>query len=200
VGATFLRARYLQGAQATRTQLRASWGRAAIAHFACHAYFEERNPLSSSIGLPSGEQLRAAELLGEPVQGLPLVTLSACRSASVAPLMGQEVFGLVSGLLGAGVRAVVAGLWPVADRETVALMWSFYRHRMLEAIPTALAQAQREALAEPDASPLFWAAFAFFGDPHALPAPGWFTRWWAQRRQAWHAARFPLAQAFPPGD
>jgi CHAT domain-containing protein len=125
------------------------------------------------------------------VAGLPLLALSACRSAEVAPLLGQEVFGLVTGLLGAGVRAVLAGLWPVADRETVLLMWRLYHQRLTHDLAGALARAQREELARPHASPLFWAAFALHGDAAALPAPGWLGRWLGGRRGRWHAGRFP---------
>src|SRR5205823_397393 len=143
-------------------------------------------------GLPSGELWRAVEWLDEPWEGLPLVTLSACRSAEVAPLAGREVFGLVTGLLGGGVRAVLAGLWPVADRETLPLMWHFYRERLTHDLAGALARAQRAVLGLPGSSPLFWAPFALFGDAQALPAPGLFGRWWARWRQRRHARRFPI--------
>jgi CHAT domain-containing protein len=113
----------------------------------------------------------------------------------VAPLVGREVFGLVSGLLGSGVRAVLAGLWPVADRETVPLMWRFYRARLTGDLATALAEAQRAALADPGASPLFWAAFGLFGDAAALPAPPRWLRPLARWRRRRHGRRFPT-----PGD
>jgi CHAT domain-containing protein len=175
---------------ATRAALRAGLARARVAHFACHADFDPQHPLAATLWLPSGEALHAAEWFDEPVNGLALATLSACRAAEVAPLEGREVFGSVMGLLGAGVRAVLAGLWPLGDRETLPLMWSFYRHRLTCDLATALARAQREALAEPNSSPLFWAAFALFGDPSALPAPRFpwrLVRSWRQRR---HGRRF----------
>jgi tetratricopeptide (TPR) repeat protein len=192
VAASFLWHRLLHGHGATRAALRGELVRARAVHFACHAQFDTKHPLAAHIALPSGETLRALEWLNEPVDGLPLVTLSACRSAEVAPLLGREVFGLVTGLLGGGVRTVLAGLWPVADSETWPLMWRFYRHRLTADLATALALAQRESLAAPDASPLFWAAFALFGDPCALPAPSCLTRWLARRHQARHARRFPV--------
>src|SRR5262249_16131771 len=156
-------------------------------HFACHAHFDAERPLAAYLALPSGERLRAVECLDEPVDGLPLATLSACRSAEVAPLFGREVFGLVSGLLGGGVRAVLAGLWPGADREVVPLMWRFYRERLTSDLATALAQVQRALLADPGSSPLFWAPFALYGDAAALPAPGRGWRWLARWRQRRHA-------------
>jgi CHAT domain-containing protein len=164
-------------------------------HFACHAYFDARHPLAASIGLPGGEAWRAVEWLQEAVDGLPLVTLSACRSAEVGPLIGKEVFGLVTGLLGSGVRAVLAGLWPIADREARPFTWRFYRHRLTNDLADALALTQRETLQEAASSPLFWAAFALFGDPLALPAPGRWGRWWARWRQRRHARWFPVSEA-----
>jgi tetratricopeptide (TPR) repeat protein len=190
VAATFCQSRILHGAAGTKTAARRGLANAPAVHFACHAYFDVEHPLAAGIGLPSGEIWRALEWLDEPADGLPLVTLSACRSAEVAPLVGREVFGLVTGLLGSGVRAVLAGLWPVADRETLPLMWRFYRNRLTADLATALAQAQRETLA--DSSPLFWAAFALFGDAAALPRPWW--RWWGRWRQRRHAYRFPIPE------
>jgi tetratricopeptide (TPR) repeat protein len=198
VAAGFFWPRRLHGPAATRAVLRRRLASAPAVHFACHATFDTQRPLAASVQLPSGEGWRALEWLDEPLAGLPLVTLSACRSAEVAPLVGREVFGLVTGLLGAGARAVVAGLWPVADREAVPFMWDFYRRRLTADLPAALARAQRGALSGPASSPLFWGAFALFGDPGALPAPGRGWRWLARWRQRRHARRFPLA-ALPAG-
>jgi hypothetical protein len=134
--------------------------------------------------LPSGERWRADEWPNEPVGGLPLVTLSACRSAEVSPLEGHDAFGLTCGVLGGGVRAVLAGLWSVPDREASEVIWRFYRHRMVHDLAASLALAQREVLAESGSSPLFWALFALFGDPTALPASPRWLRWlnrWGQR-------------------
>jgi tetratricopeptide (TPR) repeat protein len=190
VRASFLRSRGLPAGQATRAGLRRWLRRARVAHFACHAEFDPRRPLAARVLLPSGESVHALEWLDEPVAGLPLVTLSACRSAEVGPLVGAEAFGLVGGLLGGGARAVLAGLWPVADAPARDLMWRFYRRRLTADLATALAEAQREALARPGSSPFLWAAFALFGDPSALPAPRW--PWSALRRarQRRHARRF----------
>jgi hypothetical protein len=194
VAAALSRTRLLHGAHATKAAIRRYLTQARAVHFACHAYFDAEHPLAACIGLPSGGTWRALEWLEEPAEGLPLVTLSACRSAQVAPLVGREVFGLVTGLLGSGVRAVLAGLWPVADRETLPLMWRFYRNRLTADLAQALAQAQREALAAPGSSPLFWGAFALFGDAAALPPPGFGWRWWARWRQRRHARRFPIPE------
>jgi tetratricopeptide (TPR) repeat protein len=192
VAASFLWCRKLKAGAVDRKALRSWLARARVVHFACHAHFDGRHPLAACIHLPSGEDLHALEWLREPVAGLGLMTLSACRSAEVGQFVGQEVFGLVTGLLGGGVRAVLAGMWPVADREVPPLMWRFYRNRLVQELPTALALAQREALADPASSPLYWAAFALFGDAAALPPPGIWRRWLARHRQRRHLRRFPV--------
>ncbi len=194
VVASFLRGRLLPAGAVDRKSLRPWLARAQVAHFACHADVDGRRPLTARLLLPSGEPIYALEWLEEPVAGLALVTLSACRSAEVAPLRGQEVFGHVTGLLGGGVRSVLAGLWPLADQETRPFMWRFYRHRLLHDLPTALSLAQREALADADGSPLFWAAHVLFGDPAALPAPSFWWRWLARLRQRRHRRRFATGE------
>jgi tetratricopeptide (TPR) repeat protein len=190
VAASFFRGRRLSAVAADRTSVSGWLSRARVAHFACHAEFDGGQPLAARLMLPSREPIYALEWLNEPIDGMELVTLSACRSAEVGPLIGREAFGLVIGLLGGGVRAVLAALWPVADAETRQLMWRFYQHRLLHGLPTALALAQREALAT-GLSPLFWAPFALFGDPEALPPPTVWWRWLARLRQKRHERRFP---------
>jgi hypothetical protein len=120
--------------------------------------------------LPGGEAWYAAEWVDEPIAGLPLATLSACRSAETSELFPNENFGLVAGFLAGGARAVVAGLWPLADEETAPLMERFYRHRLKLNLPEALAMTQREAIN----AGLFWAPLTLYGDATALrPYPAW---------------------------
>jgi CHAT domain-containing protein len=188
---SFWRGAVLHGEQASRSRLHRHLAGVSVLHLACPAYDDARQPLSAFIRLPSGETWRAPEWAEEPLDGLPLVTLCACGSAEPAALSGREAVSLVTGFLACGVRCVLAGLWPTIGQETRSLMWRFYRARMTASLPAALAQAQRETLRQPDSSPLFWAAFALFGDPEALPGPGPWFRWLARWRQARHARRFP---------
>jgi tetratricopeptide (TPR) repeat protein len=183
VAAALSGATLLQGPAATREAVRALLPKARVAHFACHADIPPERPLRARIELPSGELWYASDWPGEPVRDLPLVTLSACRSAEVARLFGRELFGLVTGVLGGAARAVIAGLWPVADRETVPLMLSFYGHLMDHPPAVALAQAQREALGDGESSPATWAVFALFGDPRSIPPPVPGLRWLARIRK-----------------
>ncbi len=175
VATTFWRSLHLHGPEATRARLRRYLATAQAVHFACHADFDPERPLSAFVQLPSGERVHAPEWIDEPVRGLPLVTLSACRSAAVGPLQGREVFGLVTGLLAGGLGAVVASIWPVADQESVALMERFYQERLRMDLASALAQTQRAMLSRPESSPLFWATFALFGNPRALLGRSWLS-------------------------
>jgi tetratricopeptide (TPR) repeat protein len=190
VAAAFDQRTILHDRLATREAVRPRLPAVDVFHVACHATFAPGQPLTARLEMPSGEAWTAAEWLREPLRGLPLVTLSACRSLQVGRLIGDEVFGLVAGFLGGGARAVLGGLWPVVDRPAVDLMWRFYRHLMLADPVTALAQAQREMLGTPAATPLYWAVFALFGDPGGLPAPGWLARRRARRRQRRHEMAF----------
>jgi hypothetical protein len=194
VAATFWRSRVLRGAEANRAALRQYLPEASVVHLACRAWYDVGEPSSPSIRLPSSETWSARDWLDEPLDGLPLVTLSECRSTEGAGLTGREAFGLVTGLLAGGVRSVVANLWPIPDCEAMSFMWQFYRERMTADVLAALARAQRESLRQGDSSPLFWAAFAHFGDPNALPAPPRWLRWLARWRQARHARYYPTPQ------
>jgi hypothetical protein len=190
VVAAFDRRSILHDRLATRQAVRPLLPAADVLHVACHATFEPGQPLTARLEMPSGEAWTAAEWLREPLGGLSLVTLSACRSLQDGRLIGDEVFGLVAGFLGGGARAVLGGMWPVVDRPAVDLMWRFYRHLMLADPVSALAAAQREMLSQADTTPLYWAVFALFGDPGGLPAPGWLGRRGARRRQRRHELAF----------
>jgi hypothetical protein len=194
VSAALARPTMLLGGQARLEALRPLLPGAAVLHCACHALFDERQPLRALVRLPSGENWHALQWLGEPVRGLPLAALSACHSAEVGALLGREMFGLVAAALAGGVRAVLSCLWAVPDGETVPFMWRYYQQRLTGDLATALARTQREAAAV--SSPLYWALFVLFGDAAALPAPRWaLTRWLAARRRRRLERRFPTPLA-----
>ena len=186
VAKAYPKAHSLHFREATLECIRPHLARVGVVHFACHAHFDKEHPYSAFIKLPSSESWSAPQWLEEPVAGLPLATLSACSSLEVAPSVGGEVFGLVCALLGAGVRAVVGGQCLIPDRETASFMVRFAHHAIVHDLAGALARAQRDTLALPNGSPFYWAVFALYGDAAALPAPGWFSRGWAARRQRRH--------------
>jgi tetratricopeptide (TPR) repeat protein len=184
---TFWLRRHLRSDQAQKNVVRKYLKRARIAHFACHAEFKHDKPHEACLRLPGGESWYAAEWVDEPIDGLPLATLSACRSAETAELFPNESFGLVAGFFAGGARSVLAGLWPLADEETAPLMESFYRRRLNMDLAEALATTQRDAI-ESGCSPLFWAPLTLFGEATSLrPYPAWLQgvhRWFTGGRKS----------------
>lgn len=136
--------------------------------------------------------LTALEASYLDLDGVDLVTLSACDTARGAAIDGEGVLGLVRGFQTAGARNLVASRWPVDDLATRLLMEGFYEEalRTDEAVPAATA-LRRAALALRDrkttvvderqsmlrgrtvsrvirlfAAPRHWAAFAAYGREH----------------------------------
>lgn len=124
-----------------------------LVHIASHFQFRPGNETNSFLLLGDGTHFTLAEIkrLGQVFDGVDLLTLSACNTATGgAGADGKEVegFGVLAQLKGA--KAVMATLWPVADESTQLMMREFYRLR--EANPQwskaeALRQAQLELLA-----------------------------------------------------
>jgi CHAT domain-containing protein len=114
--------------------------------------------------------LTALEASYLDLDGVDLVTLSACETAKGTAESGEGVQGLVSAFQMAGARRVVASLWRVDDEGTRRLMEGFYERMLRTENPLAPADALREAsVALRDgkdadgkarfAAPRYWAAF-----------------------------------------
>ncbi|MCY2991036.1 MAG: CHAT domain-containing protein [Planctomycetota bacterium] len=187
--------RILRRDQANRENIHRYLRRAKLLHVACHAHFDPHRPADAYVQLPSGESWHGVEWLNGDLLGMPLVALSACRTAQTSAVVGQEVFGLVSAALAGGAGNVLAGLWPVLDQDAVALMCRFYHHWLTQPASTALALAQREALADARSSPLAWAVFALFGDCRPCIGSRWWWRWWARFRQRRQESARPVHDA-----
>lgn len=152
-------------------------------HFACHGWFDYREPMRSYLALVEG-RLSAEKIRREWELSAELVTLSACQTGISQILRGDEPMGLVRAFLHAGARAVLVTHWAVDDLATLLLMYAFYtRLAQGDSLSNALAQAQGylrsltledaravlqllgvdggELSAEaPFANPRYWAAFA----------------------------------------
>ncbi|MFN8523859.1 MAG: CHAT domain-containing tetratricopeptide repeat protein [Chloroflexota bacterium] len=163
-------ARSLFGRRATRRALRRAVGSFDVLHIASHAVFRADNPAYSSIKLADG-WLTASEL-GGLLDGVGLVTLSACETALTTPGVGDEIQGLTRAILASGCAAVVASLWPVNDVATAPLMTSFYA-ALRRGLPAA--RALREAMSvlrQTYDHPYFWAPFTVTGgSPGAVGEP-----------------------------
>ncbi len=98
-----------------------------ILHFACHGYFNPKNPLYSGIKLYN-ELLTANFVLNNFSINTELVTLSACETGINKIYKGDELVGLTRAFLYAGASSVIVSLWKVYDQSTKELMSIFYKN------------------------------------------------------------------------
>ena len=119
--------------------------------------------------------LTALEASYLDLEGVDLVTLSACETAKGTAESGEGVLGLVSAFQMAGARGVLASLWKVDDEATRLLMEGVYE-RILRGedplTPAAALRASARALRDTKdpatgkarfAAPRYWAAFVAYG-------------------------------------
>lgn len=158
------------GAAATKTQFRDVAARSPLMHVAAHAEADAVDPLYSRILLANegGKQnfLEAHEILGLPMDGTALVTLSACESGLGRIAQGDEVLGFTRSFLSAGSSSLIASLWPVSDDATAVLMGTLYGELSKgRDIQKAMQAGQLAVLKDPKMShPFFWAPFNLIGN------------------------------------
>lgn len=151
-----------------------------VAHFSCHAYFSQSDPLSSGLFLKTGEPgdehgpadvLTARQLMDMRLRN-EVVTVSACETGVQRALDGDELVGLARALLHAGAPSVIASLWPVDADTTRDFMVQFYTH-LLSAYSSngtidkadALRKAQLDLMESRGArASYYWAPFVLIGD------------------------------------
>ncbi len=95
-------------------------------HFACHGWFNHKQPLETYLEIGRQERLTALEVLREWRLQAELVTLSACQTGVSRILRGDEPMGLIRAFLAAGARAVLVSRWAAEDLPTYLLMYRFY--------------------------------------------------------------------------
>ncbi|NZA28589.1 CHAT domain-containing protein [Luteimonas sp. SJ-92] len=170
LAAMFPGSRAYYHADATKTRFVADAPGARIVHVAAHARADITDPLHSQILLAdeNGRQnfLEAREVLDLDLDGVSLVTLSACESGLGRVADGDEVLGFTRSFLSAGASALVASLWPVPDRDTERLMTTLYRDLRGGAdLQRAMQAGQLAVLGEPEsAHPFYWASFNLIGN------------------------------------
>ncbi len=140
-------------------------------HLACHAEFDQAQPLLSGLILaPNPEQDDTGTLTAHEIYTMPLtaglVVLSACQTGLSSLSGGSEVEGLIRAFMIAGASTVVASQWSVDDASTAELMARMYAHLAKGGgAARALRAAQLELMDEPDREhPFHWAAFGAHGD------------------------------------
>lgn len=109
-------------------------GKAKNAHLAVHGIYNADAPRRSRLIFAGRDAIPEEErtiTLGEALegrmnlQGLRLLTLSACETSTIDLQNANEVIGLAAGFLQAGAAGVIASLWKVDDRATYLLMTRF---------------------------------------------------------------------------
>ena len=108
----------------------------------------------------------ATEVAFLPLEGVDLVTLSACETGLGAIAGGEGLLGFQRAFQVSGARSTVTGLWKVNNLATRPLMERFYENLWSKRMPRL--QALREAqLWLKDKSgysrPYYWAAFQLSG-------------------------------------
>jgi len=112
--------------------------------------------------------LLAMEVANMDLEGVELVTLSACKTGLGEIKRGEGVFGLKRSFMIAGAEGLVMSLWSVPDKETKELMTDFYG-RILAKNPKrdSFRQSQLKMLKIGDKGgyhhPFYWAAFEYIG-------------------------------------
>ena len=166
------------GPAATTTAFRAALSGYNLLHVACHAWFDQHEPLGSGLLFADPADARRPDrvTVGELYDrrtDARLVVLSGCQTGLADLTPGGELDGLVRAFLTAGVRTVLGSLWRVDDEATGALMAAFYTALSEgNGAATALRSAQRGVKDSPGRGhPYFWAGFGSFGDWRAYGAP-----------------------------
>ena len=156
------------GSAATETRLRQagliSYG---TLHLACHARYDQDNPLESSLFLTADSandgQLSAREIFSTVINAR-LVTLSGCETGMNALSPGDEITGFTRSFMFAGTPSIISSLWKVQDLETAVLVKRLYRSLAGGSTKArALRHAQLIVRDMVNSHPAAWAGFTLTG-------------------------------------
>jgi CHAT domain-containing protein len=146
--------------------------KSSILHFATHAFADMNDPARSYILLAPGsvsqqfDHLYLREVESLPLEGVDLVTASACETDIGKLVRGEGVQSFSRAFLAAGARSAVTSLWAVGDRATADFMAGFYSNLADgQSKADALRGVKLNLLRQPGAShPAHWAAFVLNGE------------------------------------
>lgn len=156
--------------EATKQRFKEGAASASVVHIAAHAELDEADPLFSRVLLASTPSepglLEARDIYNLKLDGVRLMTLSACESGLGKVARGDEIVGFTHSILSAGANSIVASLWPVADESTDLLMTRLYRELaggrdLMGAMQQAELEVQKNRRF---AHPFFWAPFNVIGN------------------------------------
>ena len=169
VASQFTQVTKLLGAQATSAQLQQIGAGTRYIHLATHGILDSVDPKKSYLlvsGKPGSNHLTMPEIYDLKLDGVRLVTLSACETAREGGTPGSEISSLAEAFSVAGTNSVVASLWSVSDEATEKLMVEFYKglHNK-HSLASSLQEAELSVMKNPStAHPFFWAPFLVLGD------------------------------------
>ncbi len=130
IAASFPGARLLAPAESTPQRIMSEARGARYLHLAAHGADYPAAPAFACLYFTpesgSDGRLFAHQVIRHGLQGIEVVTLSACESALGRADVSDNLRGLASSFLQAGARAVVAALWPVSAAASTAFFTAFY--------------------------------------------------------------------------
>lgn len=144
---------------------------ANIIHIACHAEFDEKQPLNSGIQFVD-RIFTARDWLGLKVD-VDLVTLSGCSTGLTKSDQSDDLDGLMRSILFAGASSLLMTLWDVHSEATHDWMREFYRgisnNDECDLRRKSKAHRQATLFIKNDAGypddPRYWAPFILIGSP-----------------------------------
>lgn len=140
----FRRSTLLRREKATKDAVLRELNQHQVADFSCHGKADLQEPLKSKLIMANNQSITLKDLIMLRLNGLRLVTLSACESGMSGTTLPDEFLNLPGGFLEANAAGIVSSLWGVAERSTMLLMIRFYELWKGEDKRTP-AQALREA-------------------------------------------------------
>lgn len=158
--------RLLLGPEATQARFLESARGMGYLHLATHGVLNANNPSSSYLVLAESGRLGVGDIAGLNLDGVRMVTLSACQTALAERAPGSELTTLADAFSFAGSPTLVASLWKVDDVATRELMLALY-DGLGEGVSLArsMQRAELALLRNPATShPFYWAPFVLIGD------------------------------------
>lgn len=169
IAGLFSKVQRFVGQDFTAARLKQIEAKTSYLHLATHGILDASNPKQSYLvmfGKEGSNHLTIPEIYGLNLEGIRLVTLSACKTGLESEQPGSELCSLADAFSVAGSNSVVASLWSVSDDATEKLMFEFYRGiQGKTSLAESLQKAELAVLKEPaTAHPFFWAPFIILGD------------------------------------
>ena len=169
VGQLFNQSKVYLAKDATSAPIKRLAGNTSFVHLATHAITNPQDVNSSYLVVANdgkSDRLTLGEIYGLNFDGVSLVTLSACGTATGQDNPTWSVASLAQAFHLAGAGTLVASLWDVDDGSTRDLMLGFYRNlKQGKSKAEAMRLAQIQLIKSSKYSdPYYWSGFTVIGD------------------------------------